>query len=163
MKKIFVYSKEEILKLIELNNWDIDTLKNSNISLISINNTIDEFDTDLDDWTTEFLFSNSKLNIDEGENIISLRVKDDSEDFSPEMARSIINFILKNKEKDFYIHCIMGKSRSQAVAKFILDTWPDNYIYARGIENPLKTPNYHILSTLKRVWRFEFEDKNTSV
>ena len=99
MKKIFVFSKTEILKIKELNNWDINFLKDSNISLISINNTIDEFDTDLDDWTTEFLFSNSKLNIDEGENIISLRVKDDSEDFSPEMARSIINFILKKYQK----------------------------------------------------------------
>ena len=163
MKKIFVFSKTEILKIKELNNWDINFLKDSNISLISINNTIDEFNTELNDWTTEFLFSDSKLNIDEGENIINLRVNDDSEDFSPEMARNIIRFVLKNKGKDFYIHCIMGKSRSQAVAKFILDTWPDNYIYARDIENPLKTPNYHILSTLKRVWRFEFEDKNISV
>ena len=139
--KIYCYSKREIINLIKNNKIDYK------IPIISINNIISD---GIIDWTVEPLPI-----ID---NVLNLNFQDDSEDFSPDQAKKIIEFVLEHKRSDFLVHCIMGKSRSQAVCMFILDTWPDDYEYGRKIENPLKTPNYHVLCTLKRVWRLEFEE-----
>lgn len=163
--KVYCFSKLEMLNLIKNNNWSRTKSINTRIAIISINNTEEE----TVDWTTEYLPVMDCTNCDVEEynyaikdNILSLRFRDDNEDFSPELSIVIIDFIKKYPWCDILVHCIMGKSRSQAVCRFILDTWPDSYEYAREKENPLKTPNYHVLSTLKRVWRLKFEENETS-
>lgn len=164
--KVYCFSKLEMLTLIKNNHWSRTKSINTRIAIISINNTEEE----TVDWTTEYLPIMDCTNCDVEEynyaikeNFLSLRFRDDNEDFSPELAIVIIDFIRKHPWCDILVHCIMGKSRSQAVCRFILDTWPDNYEYAREKENPLRTPNYHVLSTLKRIWRLKFEENETSV
>lgn len=50
---------------------------------------------------------------------------DNQVQFDHEMAAEIIEFVNRNKDKDFYVHCAAGQSRSQAVVKFI-------YFYVNG-------------------------------
>ncbi len=67
-------------------------------------------------------------------------------------ASRIVNFIDKQISKDvdaFYIHCSAGKSRSQGVVRYILDTYPQ-YNWETNPDNPCVTPNYHVVRMLKR-------------
>lgn len=45
---------------------------------------------------------------------------------SDDQAKQLVLFIEKNKDKNFYIHCRAGKSRSQAVVRYILDVYKDH-------------------------------------
>ena len=66
-------------------------------------------------------------------------------------AKLLEEFISKNIGKDFYIHCTAGLSRSQGVARFILDMYPDMEYKTRK-DNPCKTPNFHVVTLLKRMF-----------
>ena len=67
-----------------------------------------------------------------------------------DQARQIVEFIDRNIDKDFYIHCYAGKSRSQAVVQYILDTYGDRDWEIRP-ENPPKPElvNPRVLRMLK--------------
>ena len=146
--KVYCFSYLEFKKLINDFNWYTESHVDNNAAIISITNPKSD-DEKLNDWTTEHPIENlNKLN-----KVLSISFHDDSEDFGIEEAKCIIDFIKLNKGKDFYIHCIMGKSRSQAICRFILDNF-EGYIEGRPYENPIKTPNYHILSTLNRVFKY---------
>lgn len=73
-----------------------------------------------------------------------------------ELSAKIVKFIVHNLGKDFYVHCSAGVSRSQAIARFILDafSWPGNgrYNYKTRPENPPELPNQHVLRMLKRTY-----------
>lgn len=56
---------------------------------------------------------------------------------------------------DIYVHCSAGASRSQAVVRYILDTYPDIKWKTRD-ENPCLTPNWHVVRMLKRANRILF-------
>lgn len=67
---------------------------------------------------------------------------DGYEEFTKEMADDVVKFIEKNIDKDFYIHCSAGISRSQAVTKFIhlnydrnweLNPRNSDYLFANGM------------------------------
>lgn len=75
-----------------------------------------------------------------------------------EQANILIKFIEDNLNKDFYVHCRAGKSRSQAVYKFMTDCYPQYFDFDKsGLkDNPCLTPNYGILSIIKHV----FYEKN---
>lgn len=65
-------------------------------------------------------------------------------------AKRLYNFIENNKGKDFIIHCRAGKSRSQGVARFIYDCYPE---YENGRpENPCLYPNVNVVAKLKRCY-----------
>lgn len=66
-------------------------------------------------------------------------------------ANILVRFIVNNLGKDLYIHCSAGKSRSQAVVRFILDCFPD-YDYQTRPDNPCLTPNIHVVRMLKRMY-----------
>lgn len=159
---VYCFSYVEIEKLYKEGILEIDdSIINDNIAIISIVNRDLKKKDHNTDWTTVHPISDKHRK----HQVLNLEFRDDSEDFSVEDAIKIIEFILYNKKlgRDFYVHCIMGKSRSQAVCRFILDTFPKDYKYKRELDNPLRTPNYHILSTLKLVWRDLYEDFTTSV
>lgn len=141
--------------------FDLYPVIHPNIAIISIVNKSNENGKD-HDWTTIHPLSGVELSPNSRGQLLELKFADDNEDFDVTTAREIIEFIIHNKHygRDFYVHCVAGKSRSQAVCRFIIDTFPVDYIYGREQENPLKTPNYHILSTLKRVWRFMENEDN---
>lgn len=65
--------------------------------------------------------------------------------------------ILNNKVSDIYVHCGAGVSRSQAVVRYILDTY-FNYNWTIRKNNPPQTPNVHVLSMLKRAYRLTHKD-----
>ena len=73
-----------------------------------------------------------------------------------EKAKVIVDFVVANIGKDFYVHCSAGVSRSQAVVRFILDcfSFPGNgrYNYKTRPDNPCVTPNMHVLRMLKRTY-----------
>ena len=66
-------------------------------------------------------------------------------------AERLEEFIDKNIGRNFYIHCTAGMSRSQGVARFILDMYPQMEYITRS-ENPCKTPNYHVVTLLKKMF-----------
>lgn len=79
---------------------------------------------------------------------------------SKEQAKEIVDFIELNLGKQFIIHCKAGKSRSQGIARFILDTYPDYYEEClENKYNPCLYPNITVLTSLKRAYREKwFED-----
>lgn len=101
----------------------------------------------------------------EDENVLNLNFDDVSEDtvetdeftfygLTIEDARRTVEFIKNNIDKDIYVNCRAGKSRSQAIVRFILDCFPDrdNEI---NPGNPPETPNIDVLTKLKRVYLYE--------
>ena len=77
-------------------------------------------------------------------------------------ADEIVKFIEAHKECDFYIHCSAGVSRSQAVVRYILDTYFDHQWKIRK-ENPPICPNIHVVRMLKRMFIYherEFYPEN---
>lgn len=152
--KVYCFSLLEFIKLRDAYFNDLSKI-NGNTAIISIVNPIDEEYGD--DWTTKhpINFSEDRSTPSICDSVLNIQFKDDSEDFDPSLAKKVVNFIENNIGKDFYVHCIMGKSRSQAICRYILDTYPDLYQYGREYENPLKTANPHVLSTLKRVKMYE--------
>lgn len=79
---------------------------------------------------------------------------------SDKQAELIVNFIEKHKDKNFYISCRAGKSRSQAVARYLLDMYGEEYGYNEKEscrkENPCITPNINVLTKLKRAYYKKF-------
>ena len=66
------------------------------------------------------------------------------------IAEKIVNFIDDNIGKDFYIHCSAGVSRSQGIARYILDMYPE-FDYKTRKDNPCITPNITVTTMLKRI------------
>lgn len=153
--KVFCFSLLEFEKIVK-HFWDNLSDINNNVAIISITNPKELYEGD---WTTKHPIQyNPKYSIDVFYDcVLNIEFEDDSEDFDVYMANKIVEFVDNNIGKDFYVHCIMGKSRSQAVCRYILETYPDLYSYGREYENPLKTANPHVLSTLKRVKRAKIE------
>lgn len=62
-------------------------------------------------------------------------------------AKRIVDFIHKNIENadEIIIHCYAGISRSAAVAKYILDRYPE---YEYDVPNKNWAPNKHIYKML---------------
>ena len=65
-----------------------------------------------------------------------------------EQAEAIVKFIIDNKGKDFYIHCLAGISRSGAVGTFIFDFFKDDD--TKFVSRPKIRPNIEVLSKLKK-------------
>lgn len=68
-------------------------------------------------------------------------------------ADEIVKFIEAHKNCDFYIHCAAGVSRSQAIVRYILDTYFDHQWKIRR-ENPPICPNIHVVRMLKRMFLY---------
>ena len=71
-----------------------------------------------------------------------------------EQSKQLVEFIEKNKGKNFYIHCKAGKSRSQGICRYILDIYGKKYGYDEKLScrknNPCLTPNIRVVTMLKR-------------
>lgn len=143
-KKVYCFSLPEFYKLCNVLNWKTPKDLGINVAVISI---VDKYSPNRD-----CLYSTHPLRMGSLFNVLNLEFADDDKDFYSGTATEIIKFIQDNIHCDFYIHCIAGKSRSQAIGRFILDTFPE-FSYGREYDNPLKTPNIHVLTTLKRVYR----------
>lgn len=68
-----------------------------------------------------------------------------------EQAEKLVKFIEDHKECDFYIHCNAGKSRSQAVVRYICETYGDKYEIKTREDNPCLYPNIYVLNELRHI------------
>lgn len=72
--------------------------------------------------------------------------------FTPEMAKTCIDFFKKNKDKDIYVHCIAGMSRSQAFVRFALNNLHDHG-WETNPNNPCLFPNGFVYQRLMEAYR----------
>lgn len=101
------------------------------------------------------------------DNVLNLEFDDIGEEFftykgvnikglTDGQAERIVDFIEKNIGKNFYIHCRAGKSRSIAIARYLLDIYGEDYGYNEKEscrkDNPCLTPNIFVLTKLKRAY-----------
>ena len=79
--------------------------------------------------------------------------------FTDSMAKQTIDFIEKNKDKDFYIHCSAGLSRSQAFVKYIKNVYFDND-WETNPGNPCRYANGFVYQKLMHAYRCREENFN---
>lgn len=111
-KKVEFMSRGQMKKFIETREH-----LNENVAIISINDTPYEYD--------------DMMELLEGSNFsISMFADSDGNDgISPLQAKCLLSFIDTNYNKDFYVHCFAGVSRSGAVAKFINEYLDRGHMY----------------------------------
>ena len=68
------------------------------------------------------------------------------------LLASWIDVQMVNGHDNFYVHCAAGMSRSQAIVRYIIDTYVD-YDWKTRKENPCDYYNNHMLLMLKRATR----------
>lgn len=71
--------------------------------------------------------------------------------FTEEMSRKSIEFIERNIDKNFYIHCSAGVSRSQAFVSFIKSMYIDRE-WETNPDNPCEFPNGFVKSKLNHTY-----------
>lgn len=74
--------------------------------------------------------------------------------FTDAMAKKAVDFIEKNKNKNFYIHCSAGVSRSQAFVRYIQNVYCDKD-WETNPDNPCEFPNGFVYSKLMQTYRNE--------
>ena len=165
MQKLFCYSAQTFKQTMDDNKWTNKTLP-SCVACIEICATPDVrnyygqlFSIDDKPW-----FLDKKSFGPVPENVLKLNFDDITESarsigedkfaygMNVDQAKQIVDFIDKNIDKDFYIHCHAGKSRSQAIVRYILDFYPDHDWETRT-ENPCMfgLVNGRVYSLLKMV------------
>jgi len=173
MQKLFCFSAWTFKQIMDDNKWTNRTLP-SNVACIEICCTPDVCEYYGSVFTLEDKpwFLNRKSFGPVPENVlvmhfddITVPVKVIGEDgkftwgMKLDQAKQMVEFIEKNIDKDFYIHCHAGKSRSQAVVKFILDFYTDHDWETRK-ENPCRTEliNLRVYSLLEEAKREQDEE-----
>ena len=162
-QKLYCYSAVVFKQAMEGNGWTTKKLPD-NVACIEICATPDV----LDYYGDRFALSDkawfmNKKSSPLPKNVLKLHFDDITEEvrvigdgkfawgIKPEQARQLVDFIDENIDKDFYIHCHAGKSRSQAVVQYVLDFYKDHEWETRR-ENPCYPAliNYRVFSMLKR-------------
>jgi hypothetical protein len=71
--------------------------------------------------------------------------------FSEEQAQEVVEFIERNSNKTFLIHCLAGVSRSGAVGLFLYDyyPWVDREWFEMNVKSGIQ-PNQKVLNELKK-------------
>lgn len=153
--KLYCYSKNDFDEVCRLNSWDDNNIP-EDCAFISICGTEDCQEYYLKESEPHY-FKNCH------HNVLNLNFDDIPKNtlkwkgitfygLSLDQAEDIVNFVHNNLGKNFYIHCRAGKSRSQGVIRYILDSFPD-YDFEERPENPCTTPNYDVTSKLKQIER----------
>ena len=68
---------------------------------------------------------------------------------SDDQAKQIVEFLEKAVDEglDIYVHCLAGRSRSQAIVRYVLSRWEGPW--ELNPYNPNETPNYYVLGKLR--------------
>lgn len=154
MKRVNVYSHQEFNNICETENiCDNNVESLTDKAFISIVGTEECRKYYLEDETSHWFN-------EEHTNVINLQFDDLTEDFmwkghlfkamKQDDADRLLKFIIANLGKEFNIHCLAGQSRSQGVARFIVDCFQDYDESSLRQDNPCLTPNRHVLRLLKR-------------
>ena len=157
MQKLWCLSFENFKETALSNNWDKNVP--DNIAIISIVNTVTS-----EDETYHICTGDNVLNLDfDDADPLANGLSDDIETFVLEnglvihffttaMAQQVINFIEEHKDKDFYIHCAAGISRSQAFVKYIKNVYYYNDFHTNP-NNPCIHPNGYVFQKLMQAYR----------
>lgn len=163
--KLWCVSFLEFEYIAKRNGWCLEVP--SNIAIISINNGKDA-GTDNEYHVCEDDVNVLNLNFDDIDPM-SLGLHDDTEThkyenkyapgtfttiefFTNDMAKQAVQFIEDNKDKNFYIHCSAGVSRSQAFVKFIKNVYYE-YDWETNPDNPCIHPNGFVFQKLMQAYR----------
>lgn len=161
-KKLWCLSYEMFSDLARENKWNKSVP--SNIAIISIINSKDSNEGEKHicknaDNVLNLTFDDSSPVAFKAEALAETFELEDGRTihfFTQEMAKKSIEFIKKNKGKDFYIHCSAGISRSQAFIRFIGNTIHD-LRWETNPNNPCLFPNGFVYQRLMEAYR---EDQN---
>ena len=170
MKNVMVYPHMEFDKFcMELNIDDSNVEDNSKFAFISIIGTEQVIDDYLGEHGTRHFFNHNHPNV------MNLEFDDVGKDFdftyntnvfgsadevdarlihfktiSEEQAKECVDFIDNNIGKTFVIHCRAGRSRSQAIYRYIVDMYEEYKDCKGNLDNPCLTPNQEVVRKLKR-------------
>lgn len=165
MAKLFCYSMANFNKMCADNGWN-DRNMPENSAFISILSTSDV--SEYYGYICHYCYFRKPH-----DNVIVLHFDDITSDtktfvdgnriarcISDEDSIRLVQFIDSNAGKDIYIHCMAGKSRSQAVVRYILDNYSNFYGEADlNPDNPCLYPNVHVKCKLNRALR-KLSDEN---
>lgn len=163
--KLWCVGFNEFETIAKRNGWCLEVP--SNIAIISINNGKDA-GIDNEYHICEDDVNVLNLNFDDVDPM-SLGLSDDTETykyenryspatfttiefFTNDMAKRAVQFIEDNKDKNFYIHCSAGVSRSQAFVKFIKNVYYE-YDWETNPNNPCIHPNGFVFQKLMQAYR----------
>lgn len=143
----------------ETMGWQVNSDIPENVAIISITASTEEIQLG-------YLGGPEPHWFEEADNVLNLNFDDipgDTLEYSGftftgltmEDARRAVDFIVRNINKDIYVNCRAGKSRSQAFVRFVLDCFPDRQTEINP-GNPPETSNIDVLCKLKRVYRYEY-------
>lgn len=149
-QKLYCYSHRDFDKTMEKNNWNDKNIP-EDCAFISICCTPDcqDYCGGMFSLIDKHWFKtnhNNVLNvrfddIDEETIIVEDQIVEGRnytlKGLTSEQAKQIVTFINDNIDKNFYIHCNAGKSRSKAITQYILDVFKDH----DWVTNPLNPCN----------------------
>lgn len=158
MQKLWCTSFLEFKKNAYKNKWDIEVP--DSIAIISINNS--EYNSVPGEYHI-CRDSNNVLNLNfDDSDPMAYDLDDDAsiytdhfntiKFFDNNMAEKAVRFIEFNKNKDFFIHCSAGISRSQAFVKYIINTYIDKEFHTNP-NNPCEFANGFVYHKLNEMYR----------
>jgi rhodanese-related sulfurtransferase len=151
-ESIQALSQRKFEEVCRINNWDDDNVP-SDYAFISIIGTQDCLKHINEEDTTHYFKK-------QHDNVLNLAFDDVDEDFelegykikaiTDEQAKAIVDFVERNKEKKFLVHCRAGQSRSVAIVNFI-------YTYYRDLHTDVNykfdTMNHCVNRKLNKAFR----------
>ena len=151
-KKIFVLPHATFDRQMEEMGLNDDNVEDTDMAFVSIIGTPECLVYYFDEGDTKHYFKGHP-------NVINLDFDDISQDeieweghifkgLSMEQAEKLFEFIEKNIDKTFYIHCRAGFSRSQAVGNFINDFYKGEF----KSDSLLPHPNKDVYRKLSRCY-----------
>lgn len=163
MQKLWCTGFKEFQDLVKINRWS-ENVPNT-IAIISINNRIPT------DGETHLCNGDNVLNLDFDDiDPTSIGLPDTTEEYSftddgylkvffftDSMAKEAIDFIERHKEKNFFIHCSAGISRSQAFVKYIKNVYFD-IDWETNPGNPCLHANGFVYQKLMHAYRCREEN-----
>lgn len=164
MQKLWCTGFKDFKTLVEANGWDKSVP--NDVAIISINcgdgirrsieshlcsgDNVLNLDFDDVDPTSLGLSENSETHIslnEHGDPVVITH-------FTDKQADIAVKFIEQHQEKDFFIHCSAGVSRSQAFVKYISSTYFDRE-WETNPNNPCRHPNMFVFQKLAKKYREE--------
>lgn len=138
MKLITVYSKQNFDQYCEQNNITDDNVETfDSYAFISINDTEDCnvycMETDI---FPHFKRNHSNVLVQHFDDVEQILIRDGFylTSITDKQAKEMLDFIMLNKDKEFIIHCRVGKNRSYSVGKFIKELFNGyNMIYDESL------------------------------
>lgn len=163
MKKLWCTNFTEFERIAKSQGWDKKVPKD--IAIISINNghdagTDEEYHVCKGDNVLNLDFDDVDpvaLDLDENTETYKYIQQHNGKEtiiefFTEKQAKESVKFIEDNKDKNFYIHCSAGISRSQAFVKYIQHVYQGTEWETNPI-NACKFPNGFVFQKLMQAWR----------